>query len=127
MITIVHDQYGNIIQTMQGVVQSWANYSVLHVEGEFKPYDATHRVENGVLVEIDNSILAAKKNIEQGILVRKTRATLLAESDWVELPSASKRLSEDAMKAWEDYRQALRDLPSQEGFPHTIQFPEPPK
>lgn len=47
--------------------------------------------------------------------LRETRNDLLAASDWTQLADAP--LSTDAKAAWATYRQALRDLPKQPGFP----------
>lgn len=46
----------------------------------------------------------------------------LMMSDWIFTPDSS---PED-MQAWLDYRQALRDLPEQEGWPKVINWPEKP-
>lgn len=52
--------------------------------------------------------------------VRATRDTLLAETDFY-------ALSDVTMSAeMTTYRQALRDVPSQAGFPYTITWPEKP-
>ena len=48
---------------------------------------------------------------------RQIRNQLLAETDWT---ASSDVTMSDAMKA---YRQALRDVPSQSGFPTTINWP----
>ena len=53
---------------------------------------------------------------------RAQRNALLAASDWTQLPD----IPEDIRLAWQPYRQALRDLPDQEGFPATIDWPTPP-
>jgi len=50
------------------------------------------------------------------------RNQLLSASDWAMLPDAPTDKA-----AWEDYRQALRDVPEQEGFPTTISWPEKPE
>lgn len=44
------------------------------------------------------------------ILILKKRNTLLANSDWTELPSNQARKSEEWRQAWAAYRQALRDI-----------------
>ena len=54
--------------------------------------------------------------------VRQQRDELLAASDWTQLPDATPL---DA-QAWTTYRQALRDLTSQPGFPHNVTWPEEP-
>lgn len=53
--------------------------------------------------------------------VRSTRQTKLAESDWTQLPDtpADKAL-------WATYRQELRDVTSQAGFPWDVQWPVAP-
>ena len=55
---------------------------------------------------------------------REKRDKLLAETDWTQLPDSP--LSEDLREAYRVYRQALRDIPSQEGFPASIVWPDPP-
>ena len=53
--------------------------------------------------------------------VRATRDSLLEETDWLAL--ADMTLSAE-MRA---YRQALRDIPKQAGFPNTIVWPIKPE
>ena len=52
---------------------------------------------------------------------RAHRDRLLAASDWTQLPDAS---ADSA--AWATYRQALRDVPQQAGFPADIAWPTKP-
>jgi len=61
-----------------------------------------------------------------GAEMREYRDTLLLQSDWVELPSAATRESAESLAAWAIYRQALRDVPAQEGFPTNIVWPTKP-
>ena len=52
--------------------------------------------------------------------VRAKRNQLLSDSDWM-------ALSDNTMTTeWASYRQALRDLTAQEGFPHTVEWPNKP-
>ena len=62
----------------------------------------------------------ALKDAEQAKNVRATRDTKLSETDW--------RFRSDMTpsQAWKDYCQALRDIPSQSGFPWTITWPDAP-
>lgn len=53
--------------------------------------------------------------------VRSYRSRLLSESDWTQ--------TEDSpvdKNSWKTYRQALRDISTQEGFPYNIIWPTPP-
>ena len=54
-------------------------------------------------------------------LVRFEREDLLNKSDWTQIED-----SPVDKTAWATYRQALREVPQQEGFPHTHTFPEEP-
>ena len=53
--------------------------------------------------------------------IRSERNILLQQSDWTQLPDSMA----DA-QAWAEYRQLLRDITSQEGFPWSVQWPERP-
>jgi hypothetical protein len=53
--------------------------------------------------------------------IRATRDGLLVASDWTQLPDAPVDSA-----AWAAYRQALRDLTDQPGFPDTLSWPVPP-
>lgn len=61
------------------------------------------------------------RNDAQSRTVRSYRNDLLAESDWTQLADATADKT-----AWASYRQALRDVPSQPGFPHNITWPTTP-
>jgi len=54
--------------------------------------------------------------------IRDQRDSLLKQSDWTQLPDAPVDQS-----AWATYRQALRDVPQQSGFPDNVTWPEEPK
>ena len=63
----------------------------------------------------------AMKDAEQAKSVRQTRTEKLKDSDWTQIADST------ADKAlWATYRQALRDVTSQAGFPWTIEWPEQP-
>lgn len=52
---------------------------------------------------------------------RQKREALLIDSDWTQMPDAPVDKA-----AWATYRQALRDVPSQSGFPDAIVWPTKP-
>lgn len=62
--------------------------------------------------------------IEPAIIIRNQRNDLLAQSDWTQLNDAP--LSDDEKNAWAIYRQELRDIPEQNGFPESVIFPISP-
>lgn len=55
--------------------------------------------------------------------VRAERNRLLAASDWTQLPDVPEALR----SAWAIYRQALRDIPQQSGFPASVVWPSKPE
>jgi hypothetical protein len=63
----------------------------------------------------------AVKDAEQAQAVRSERNAKLAETDWTQLVD-----SPVDHAAWFAYRQALRDITAQAGFPWTIDWPERP-
>lgn len=54
--------------------------------------------------------------------VRSQRNALLSESDWTQVPDAPVDQA-----AWKTYRQALRDITSQQGFPYEVTWPTKPE
>jgi len=63
----------------------------------------------------------ARKDAEQAKGVREERNRKLTETDWTQLADAPVN-----SVAWSNYRQALRTLPEQAGFPFNVQWPEQP-
>lgn len=53
--------------------------------------------------------------------VRLERQRLLQESDWTQIPDSP--VDKDA---WAAYRQALRDITAQPGFPYSVVWPQAP-
>jgi hypothetical protein len=67
----------------------------------------------------------AAKDAEQAKSVRQNRDDKLKETDWVVIKNLE--ANANIPGAWEVYRQALRDVPTQEGFPWTIVWPTQPE
>lgn len=68
---------------------------------------------------IDNKPLSdAERN------VRNRRDNLLQETDWVVIKHTEK--GTNIPMEWEVYRQALRDITAQEGFPYSLAWPTKP-
>jgi hypothetical protein len=56
------------------------------------------------------------------ILARQERDALLSATDWTQAADVPQAIKDK----WAPYRQALRDVTSQEGFPWTVTWPEAP-
>ena len=69
------------------------------------------------LIKVDPAKLAEKREAE----IRAQRNTLLTASDWTQVADAPVDQA-----AWATYRQALRDVPQQAGFPHDVVWPTSP-
>jgi len=54
--------------------------------------------------------------------VRFQRNQLLAQTDWTQMPDVPQATKD----LWAPYRQALRDVPQQAGFPTDVTWPVPP-
>jgi len=63
----------------------------------------------------------AQKDAEQAVSVRASRTTKLAECDWTQLSDSTADRA-----AWATYRQALRDITKQAGFPWAVTYPDKP-
>lgn len=56
--------------------------------------------------------------------VRAQRDSLLKACDWIVSRSAER--GEAVPEAWRSYREALREVPKQKGFPRRVEWPEAP-
>ena len=65
---------------------------------------------------------AAGADDRAAIKIRTDRDAKLTESDWTQVADVPVDQA-----AWATYRQSLRDVPSQAGFPNTITWPTEPE
>ena len=61
---------------------------------------------------------------EKAASVRAERNSRIAACDWTQLGDSP--LTSTKKQEWAAYRQALRDITAQEGFPHQVEWPEAP-
>jgi hypothetical protein len=72
------------------------------------------------VAEMDAEAIAAK-DAEQAKAMRDQRSEKLKDSDWTQVADAPVDKA-----TWATYRQALRDITAQSGFPWTITWPDAP-
>jgi len=112
-----------------------AKFGMYPVGYEAAPdYDPmTHRIQHSDVPELKNGAWVLTKTVvaltaeqiadrdaAKAKEVREQRAKLIAETDWM-------ALSDNTLSpAWSTYRQALRDITAQEGFPHNVTWPTKP-
>ena len=77
-----------------------------------------HRTEEEI--EAERAILSLPTAEE----IRTQRDKLLAETDWTQVLDAP--ISAESREAFRVYRQALRDITEQDGFPTAVIWPEMP-
>jgi len=70
------------------------------------------------------SIPPSQAELEEAALKKRTQ--LLVESDFTELPSIREKMTAEKIAEWETYRQALRDITEQQGFPWDPKWPTKP-
>ena len=114
-----------------GLLAEWGVYPVAKTE---KPdVDHTKSVTEGTPVlkgdtwtqvwEVTDATAeeVAERTESQARYVRSKRDDMIADTDWM-------ALSDNTLTdAWATYRQSLRDITSQQGFPHSITWPTKPE
>jgi hypothetical protein len=132
--TIYADATGQILRTVQtddidSQIQSGESY----LEGSIDA--SVYYIANGAAVAIpakpdQYSVFdfTTKQWVQQENLaiadVLPKRQRLLYSSDWTQIPNNP--LTSEKQAAWATYRQELRDIPSQSGYPFNVIFPTPP-
>jgi len=97
-----------------------------------RPLVQIHNAETGedIVREMNDAEFAvwqagqADRDAEQAKFVREERDQKLAECDWRVIKSLESNQPQDFQ--WASYRQALRDVPSQAGFPWSVVWPQLP-
>jgi len=65
----------------------------------------------------------AAKQTQQATIVRNDRNRRLSDTDWTQ----GKDIPDNVSGVWVAYRQALRDVPAQSGFPWDVTWPAKPE
>ncbi|MFS8930937.1 tail fiber assembly protein [Cupriavidus taiwanensis] len=67
-------------------------------------------------------VLRGQSDADLAAMVRAQRDALILATDWTQLPD----VPEETRLRYAAYRQALRDVPQQPGFPRDVSWPVPP-
>lgn len=107
----------------QGVEQINGKWYTKYILG---PVFTDYRDEEGVLhsVESQEAAYQATKDAEQAKSVRSQRDAELVKSDWMVIKASETGVALNA--DWAAYRQGLRDITAQDGFPWNVTWPESP-
>ncbi len=110
--------------------ETLASFGVIRVITVDRPEIEAHQaIEEGQPVFSDGNWVQtwvvrdlSEQEVQQRMdAVRNERNSLLAASDWTQLADATVDKA-----AWAVYRQALRDIPQQAGFPYNVTYPVTP-
>jgi hypothetical protein len=129
---IVFSDSGQILRTGACADQDFGMQGEYVLEGVAN--DATQYVQNGVVVNMPAKPDGAyyfdyttkqwvQDQSAQENTVKAQRNQLLQQSDWTQLSD----ISAETKEAWAVYRQALRDITDQPGYPFNIVWPTPPQ
>jgi len=91
------------------------NPSVVTIRGDIA-YDI-----DGNVMSYDEAAVTTEANMMEA---RAKRDRLLADSDWVTIRATDTGTA--VPTEWQTYRQALRDITEQTGFPENIDWPQEP-
>ena len=109
---MIHEAIYNLYPAVTNIVGDGNNCVAYDAKGNVVSWDTS------AVAKKETELLDAYK-LEY---LRAERNTKLAETDWTQSRDVS--LSNDA--DWKTYRKALRDIPTQSGFPKTITWPTAP-
>ena len=76
--------------------------------------------EEEAIRDAEEATFASDANTRASVNVREERNRLLAETDYLALSDVT------MSDAWKTYRQNLRDIPAQSGFPNSVTYPNKP-
>jgi hypothetical protein len=88
-------------------------------------YERLNAGEFGEVTFPPNLYTTVPKTYNEWVVEQKAkRDDLLLKSDWTQ--GSDSALTNEKKTQWAEYRQKLRDVPSQKGFPYDIKWPEKP-
>jgi hypothetical protein len=106
---------------VSGVEQVDGKWYTKHVLGPiFTDIPATE-TEPAITAAEQETAYKAAKDVEQAKSIRNSRTQMLKDSDWTQIADSTADKA-----AWATYRQALRDITAQAGFPWTVTWPDAP-
>jgi hypothetical protein len=114
--TLINDMGGDVV--FEGPQAQPTRYQVGFADG-VQQIEGKWYTKYSV-ADMDAEAIAAK-DTEQAKAIRSQRTDKLKDSDWTQVADAPVNQA-----AWATYRQALRDITAQPGFPWDTQWPDAP-
>lgn len=134
MYTIYDSTTGQILRVVNtNEIESQISQGESFIEGEFD--DVTYYIENDTAIEIPpqpSQYSTFDFSTKQWVLtpdlaiadVLTARNKLLFSTDWTQIPNNP--LTSEMQAEWATYRQELRDIPQQSGYPYNVVWPVAP-
>lgn len=94
------------------------------IRNDGRGWRAVATADDCMAEETYSDVQPAPVMADAAALARAKRDGLLTACDWTQLADAP--LSSEAKAAWAAYRQQLRDVPGQAGFPLAVEWPVGP-
>ena len=131
-----YEPSGVIVGTIKSSVEYDADIALpdLLIEGEYDP--ASYYIKDGIAVEkpskpnewaifdvLTEQWIPNERLAKMEILPK--RQELLVNSDWTQIPNGP--LNVEQQQAWAAYRQELRDITKQSGYPFNVIWPTKPE
>jgi hypothetical protein len=129
-----HDLFPNTSFSSGGPSTEFLEQNSCKPVSVFKPHDRTTQklaacepYQEGAWVYTVQVVPQTAQDLQAAldntaVQIRAQRNQLLSASDWTQ----GKDIPNVTSAAWATYRQALRDITAQAGFPATVTWPEPP-
>jgi len=109
-------------QATGGTVYQYSQQDgVEQIDGKWYTKYVLGPIFTGETAVADEAAYKAIKDAEQATNVRNSRTEMLKDCDWTQLADSTADKT-----AWATYRQALRDVTTQTGFPWTVTWPTQP-
>lgn len=137
---VIHDEIGRIVsfgECLENVIDFQNIPQGCTLIKDAQGYWDTHCVVNNKIVPLPPKPTTGayvfdyaqqkwvKDTEEQKSGVLEKRNALLYQSDWTQIPNNP--LTSEQQQAWAVYRQELRDVTSQSGYPFNVIWPTPPQ
>lgn len=130
---VLQQGYGLDEASFEATKQKYPNDTFLEVDSLCAP--DTYYFQNGSIIKKpnkpstscfwnDTTFSWVENSQLKELEVKGTRNTLLSGSDWTQIPNNP--LTAEQQAAWSNYRQELRDISSQSGYPFNVIWPTPP-
>lgn len=130
---ILQQGYGLDVNAYELTVEKYPNDVFLEVDSMCAP--DTHYFFNGAVIKKptkpsnscfwdDVSFLWVENSQLKAVEVKGIRNTKLSNSDWTQIPNTP--LTTEQQLAWATYRQELRDISQQSGYPFNVVWPVAP-